>query len=207
MSPFHLNQINRGEVKALQIFTDRFRKWWITFAVRIEEIQSIEQNLPVAVLGIDLGIEKAVCATLVTPDKVKETRYFKQQGKFQSLLKYDRLVADLQHEMSTRKNSGLLADGIDTRLRRHRSKRENVAKDYDRVLVRQLIEYISGLSESYTLYVSLGKLKNIRYTARKGNFRGRRFRGMIHRWAFARITQSLQHGLAQLGWTVKGKDS
>ncbi len=30
---------------------------------------------------------------------------------------------------------------------------------------------------------------------------------MIHSWAFTRITDSLKHGLAQLGWTVDGKDS
>ncbi len=207
VSPFHLNQLNRGNVKALQIFTDRYHKWWITFAVRIEEIPSLEQDLPVAVLGIDLGIEKAVCTTLVTPDQVRMTKYFKQQDKIQSILKVDRLVADLQHEMNTRKNNGLLADKVVTNLRRLRTKRENIAKEYDRVLVRQLIDYISELSEKYTLYVALGRLKNIRYTARRGNYRGRRFRGMIHRWAFARITESLKHGLSQVGWSVKGKDS
>ncbi|NIU81050.1 transposase, partial [Candidatus Bathyarchaeota archaeon] len=30
---------------------------------------------------------------------------------------------------------------------------------------------------------------------------------MIHSWAFARITDSLKHGLAQLGWKVEGKDT
>jgi len=30
---------------------------------------------------------------------------------------------------------------------------------------------------------------------------------MIHSWAFARITESLKHGLAQQGWSVEGKDS
>lgn len=30
---------------------------------------------------------------------------------------------------------------------------------------------------------------------------------MIHSWSFARITGSLSHQLAQLGWSVKGKDS
>ncbi|MHA1883335.1 MAG: zinc ribbon domain-containing protein [Candidatus Thorarchaeota archaeon] len=207
MSPFHLNQLNRGKVKALQVFTDRYRKWWLTFAVRIDELPTLDNDLPVAVLGIDLGIAKAVCVTLVTPEKVRDTKYFKQEDKIQSILRLDRLVADLQHEMDIRKNSGLMADKIVNNLRRLRSKRENVAKEYDRILVRQLIEYISGLSESYTLYVALGKLKNIRCTARKGNYRGRRFRGMIHRWAFARITESLKHGLSQIGWTLKGKTS
>ena len=30
---------------------------------------------------------------------------------------------------------------------------------------------------------------------------------MMHSWAFARITESLKHGLAQQGWSVEGKDS
>lgn len=69
------------------------------------------------------------------------------------------------------------------------------------------MDYIQELSERYTLYVSLGKLKNIRNTARRGNYKGPKFRGMMHSWAFARITDSLKHQLAQLGWTIKGKKS
>jgi IS605 OrfB family transposase len=87
-----------------------------------------------------------------------------------------------------------------------RSKRENVAREYDRVLVRQLLDYISELSKKYTLYVAIGRLKNIRMRAKRGNYKGRRFRRMIHSWAFSRITDSLRHGLAQLGWKVDGKN-
>ncbi len=206
MSPFHLNQIRRGEVKAVQLFIDRRRKWWVTIAVRITLDESPEQNLPVAILGIDLGIEKAACSTLLTPEKTRETRYFVQRDKVTVIKKYDRFVADLQREMYTRRNNKLLYDRIAERLRRMRSKRERVAKEYDRVLVRQLLDYISELSKKYTLYVAIGRLKNIRMRAKRGNYQGRRFRGMIHSWAFARITDSLKHGLAQQGWKVDGKD-
>ncbi|MHA1495225.1 MAG: zinc ribbon domain-containing protein [Candidatus Thorarchaeota archaeon] len=206
ISPFHLNQIQRGEVKAVQIFTDREGKWWVTFAVRIDIDEPLESELPVAILGIDLGIEKAACSTLLTPEKVSETRYFVQREKVTVIKQYDRLVADLQREMHSRRDRGLPNDKVAERLRWMRSKRKNVAKEYDRVLVRQLLDYISELSERYTLYVAIGRLKNIRVRARKGNYRGRRFRGMIHSWAFARITDSLKHGLAQQGWKVKGKD-
>ncbi|MHA1614722.1 MAG: zinc ribbon domain-containing protein [Candidatus Thorarchaeota archaeon] len=207
ISPYHLNRINRGEVKAVQIFTDRERKWWVTIAVRISIDESPEENLPVAILGIDLGIEKAACATLLTPEKTRETRYFVQNDKVMVIRKYDRLVADLQREMYTRRNNGLPSDRVAEKLRRMRSKRENVAKEYDRFLVRQLLNYIEELSKKYTLYVAIGRLKNIRMRAKRGNYRGRRYRGMIHSWAFARITDSLKHGLAQLGWKVHGKDS
>jgi len=206
MSPFHLNQLEKGEIKAIQIFSDRSGKWWVTIAVRIAIADNPIEDLPVAIIGIDLGIEKAACSTLLTPEKTRETRYFVQREKVNVIKKYDRLVADLQHEMHTRKNNGYPHDRVAEKLRRMRSKRENVAREYDRVLVRQLLDYITELSKKYTLYVAIGRLKNIRMRARKGNYRGRRFRGMIHSWAFVRITNSLKHGLAQLGWKVDGKN-
>ncbi|MHA1423917.1 MAG: zinc ribbon domain-containing protein [Candidatus Thorarchaeota archaeon] len=207
MSPFHLNQLEKGEMKAIQIFTDCDGKWWVTVAVRVAIEDLPEDNLPLAILGIDLGIEKAVCSTLLTPEKTRETRYFVQREKVKTIKKYDRLVADLQKEMHTRKNNFRVSDNVAEHLRTMRSKRENVSREYDRALGRQLLDYISELSEKYTLYVAIGRLKNIRVRAKRGNYRGRRFRGMIHSWAFARITDSLKHGLAQQGWKVSGKDA
>ncbi|MDF1540632.1 MAG: transposase [Candidatus Thorarchaeota archaeon] len=207
ISPFHLNQIKLGELKALELFTDTKLKWWVAFAVRVGINDAHEEDHPAAILGIDLGIEKAVCSTLLTPEKTRETRYFVQKEKAKSIKKYDILVADLQREMHLRQNNGLDCDEVSKNLRRMRSKRENVAREYDHVLVRQLLDYISELSKKYTLYVAIGRLQNIRMLAKRGNYQGKRFRGMIHSWAFARITNSLKHGLAQLGWKVDGKDA
>ena len=203
VSPFHVSQFQRGEVKACQIFTDRSGKWWVNFAVRVAIDELPDTSLPPAVLGIDLGIEKAACTTLVTPEKVRETRYFKQKDKVEIIKRYDQLVADLQRKTLTNDNP----DGVFQKLRQIRHRRENTAREYDRVLVSDLLDYIEELSGKYTLYVAIGLLKNIRITAQKGNFKGRQYRGMIHSWAFARITDSLRHGLAQRGWTTEGKDS
>jgi transposase len=206
VSPFHINQFRRGEIKALQVFKDRLQKWWVVFAVRISRID-IDVDRPHAVLGIDLGIEKAACTSLLTPTKVSETRYFRQKDKVKVIKKYDSLVAQLQREADARQNNDQGNDNILLKLRKLRSKRENVAHEYDRVLLREILDYIEELSEKYTLYVAIGRLTNIRNAARRGNFKGRQFRGMIHSWAFARITNSLKHGLAQLGWNTKGKDA
>jgi IS605 OrfB family transposase len=206
-SPFHINHLRRGDVKALQVFKDRKEKWWATFAVRVDVPEPPSSLLPSAVIGIDLGIMKAACATLVTPEKVRETRYFIQKDKVRVIRNLDRLVAELQQEMHSRKNNGRTYDKVAEKLRKLRTKRENVAREYDRVLVNQLVSYISELSEKFTVFVAIGRLKNIRNIARKGNYRGRRYRGMIHSWAFARITNSLKHQLAQKGWPVGGKDS
>jgi len=207
VSLFHENQFNRGQVKAAQLFTDRHGKWWVTLAVRLEGISEDTGNLPPAVLGIDLGIEKAACASLVTPEKVKTTIYFKQDDKIQLLKNYDNLVASLQHEMHTRENNDLRYDSLAIKLKSIRTRRENLSREYDRVLVRQILNHIQELSKRYTLFVAIGQLRNIRKVAKRGNGRGRRFRRLIHSWAFARITESLKHQLAQLGWTVEGKNA
>jgi hypothetical protein len=68
VSSFHQNQFHRGEIKAVQISKDRSGKWWATFAVRVHTPDPPDGTLSLAVLGIDLGIDKAACTTLVTPE-------------------------------------------------------------------------------------------------------------------------------------------
>jgi IS605 OrfB family transposase len=207
ISPFHLNQMRKGDVKALQIFTDRNHKWWVVFSVSINNIPELPDDLHPAVLGIDLGIKKAVCTTLVTLTNVSETRYFVQHDKVKRIQVLDQRVANLQHDMDIKRNNQQRHDRLACELRAIRGKRERVAKEYDCVLVKQLTDYILALSEKYRLHVAIGKLGNIRMKAKRGNYKGRRFRGMIHRWAFARITDSLKHRLSQFGFPVDGKDS
>ncbi len=205
ISPFHLNQISRGEVKALQIFVDRSSRWWVSLAVRIDLPEPTNDSLPVAILGIDLGIEKAACTTLLTPEKTRESRYFVQRDKLEQIRKYNRLVSDLQRERHSLLYSDKNIDAVTKKLGQLRTKRQNVSKEYDRVLVRQLLDYIIELSDKYTIYVAIGRLKNIRMRAKKGSFQSRKFRGLIHSWTFSRITDSLKFGLSQLGWNVTGQ--
>jgi hypothetical protein len=143
----------------------------------------------------------------MTPDKVRETKYFVQKDKAEDIKRLDGQVASIQHEMAARKDNGESYDAISLKLRRIRQKRERVAKEYDRLLVAQIRDYIQELSEKHTVYVALGRLKHIRSSAQRGGRNGRYFRGMVHRWAFARIGEALKHQLAQLGWPVEGRDA
>ncbi len=208
VSPFHLNQLRRGETKALQVLIDSNGKWWVTIAVRLEQ-PSVDHadTLPFAVLGIDLGIKKSACTTLLTEKRVSETRYFSQKDKIQRLEKLDSLVSKLQSEIATQQNNGKEPLGQLEKLKSLRGKRRRVAREYDRVLVKELLSYITTLSEKYRLYVALGRVSGIRNIARKRNGIGNMMRGMIHRWAFARISDQLEHGLEQLGWKTKGTSS
>ncbi|MHA1492999.1 MAG: zinc ribbon domain-containing protein [Candidatus Thorarchaeota archaeon] len=203
ISSYHLNRMQEGDVKTVRIFKDRKNKWWSIFTVTLD-VESIDfSGKKPAVLSIDLGIEKTACSVLLTQKGYKHVRYWKQEDKLRRMKALDERVASLQQEKEHLITKGMSPDRVTTQLRSLSGKRERVSKEYDKKLLRDISDYINEIAEQYDLYVSIGQLKGIRNSARKGNYKGRRFRGMIHRWAFARIRDRLQHKLASLGFDSK----
>ncbi|MHA2133949.1 MAG: zinc ribbon domain-containing protein [Candidatus Thorarchaeota archaeon] len=205
ISPFHLSQIGRGEVKSCRINKDKQRKWWVIFAVKVqteESESSLSQDKPLAVMGIDLGIDKAACAVVLTHDSIPHTEYFYQPEKESHLVRYESRIASLQKEMDLRKSEGLPHDKVMKKLRQASRKRAIVSEEWNRVLVREIVGFASELTKQYDLYVAVGNPKGIRGIAQRGYSSGRKYRRMIHRWPFARIILGLEHRFAQLGWTT-----
>ncbi|MCY3415023.1 MAG: transposase [Candidatus Heimdallarchaeota archaeon] len=89
-------------------------------------------------------------------------------------------------------------DGIYRKLKSLRNRRQNLRLDIDRQLIAQMMTYIVSLHEKYTLHISLGKLKGIRFSAQRGNG-NKAHRKRIHKWAFNRITMMLENKLSELG--------
>ena len=203
ISSHHLKKMKEGEVKTVRIFKDSRRKWWAIFTVTLTIDNMNTNGQPLAVLSIDLGINKAACSVLLTRVGYKQIRYWKQEDKLQRMKALDERVASLQsereHLIITNKNP----DRVTKKLKDLSGKRERASKDYDRKLVKDISDHIKELAEDYDLYVSIGRLKGIRNNARKGNYKGKRFRGMIHRWAFARVSDMLKHKLASFGLDPK----
>ncbi|TET10815.1 MAG: hypothetical protein E3J86_04385 [Candidatus Thorarchaeota archaeon] len=203
ISSYHLNRMKEGDVKTVRIFKDSRRKWWVIFTVTLA-VDSIDTiGKPRAVLSIDLGINKAACSVLLTRKRYRHIRYWKQEDKLQRMKTLDDRVASLQREKEQLIARNENPDRATAQLRSLSGKRERVSKEYDKKLVRDISDYIRKMTRDYDLYVSIGRLKGIRNTARKGNYRGRRFRGMIHRWAFTRISGMLEHKLASIGLDPK----
>ncbi|MFW9849992.1 MAG: RNA-guided endonuclease TnpB family protein [Candidatus Thorarchaeota archaeon] len=199
-SSYHLNRLKSGETKSVQIVKDRRRKWWVLFKVKQTPETIDSSGKPPAVIGIDLGIKKAACSVVLTREGVRQIRYWTQKDKVKLIEKYDQHVASLQSKKEEFAKAGVNADDILKKLRSISKKRENISFDYDRKLVRSLADHILELSEEYDVYVAIGRLKGIRNRARRGDGKGRAFRGMINRWAFARITNSLKHKLSMEGF-------
>jgi len=202
-SSYHLNRLKSGEAKSIQIVKDKNRKWWILFKVKLDSESLDNKTNPPAVIGIDLGIKKAVCSVVLIKKGLRHVKYWTDREKARHIERYDKMVGSLQQKRDSLLSNNRSADDATKRLREISSKRENISFDYDRVLVKKLAEHIVELSQEYELYVSIGRLKGIRHRARKGDGKGRRFRGMLHRWAFARITNSLQHKLSMSGFDPK----
>jgi IS605 OrfB family transposase len=199
ISSFHLNRMREGEVKTARIFKDSKRKWWAIFTVTlaVEPIDSTGKSP--AILSIDLGINKAACSVLLTQKGYKQVHYWKQEDKLKRMKVLDERIASLQREKEQLINNGLIPDRVTAQLRTLSGKREQVSKEYDKKMVKDISDFIIKMPEQYDLYVSIGQLKGIRNSARKGNYKGRGFRGMIHRWAFARVRKMLGHKLAAYG--------
>ncbi|MGY5858176.1 MAG: transposase [Candidatus Thorarchaeota archaeon] len=203
ISSYHLNQMKEGEVKTVRIFKDSRRKWWAIFTVTLTVERVDSTGKPPAVLSIDLGIKKTASSVLLTRNGYRQIRYWKQEDKFQRMKALDERVASLQREKEQFIAKGESPDLVTAKLRNLSGKRERVSKEYDKKLVRDISDYIRKMTENYDLYVSIGRLKGIRNAARRGNYKGRKYRGMIHRWAFARIREMLGHKLASLGFDPK----
>ncbi len=203
ISSFHLNRMKDEEVKTVRIFKDSCRKWWAIFTVTLSVEAMVVAGKPPAIHSIDLGINKAACSVLLTQNGYKQIRYWIQEDKIRRMKILDNRVASLQREKELLLSRGRNADRVTYKLKTLSGKRERVSKELDKKLVKDISDHISEMAEEYDLYVAIGKLKGIRNTARKGNYKGRRFRGMIHRWAFARVRELLEHKLVSLGFDPK----
>jgi transposase len=206
-SSYHLNRLDEGRVTSLRLFKDPSRKWWAVFAVRVEVSAVDMRGLPPAVLGIDLGIDKAVCSAVLTEERVRYVRYFTQPEKVKQIKRYDEMVDSLQQEMNRRKNTGRDYEGVAERLKELSGRRLNISIDHDGALVRNLTDHILELSKKYNLYVSIGRLTHIRKSAGRNSGKCKSFRKKVGRWTFARVSENLKRSLAQEGWKVDGKDS
>ncbi|MFO7837107.1 MAG: transposase [Candidatus Thorarchaeota archaeon] len=206
-SSYHLNRLDGGQATSLRLFKDSSRKWWAVFAVRVEVSAVDMTGLPSAVMGIDLGIDKAVCSAVLTEERVRYVRYFTQPEKIKQIKRYDEMVDSLQQEMNRRKNTGRDYEGVAERLKELSGRRLNISIDHDGVLVRNLTNHILELSTKYNLYVAIGRLTHIRRSARRSSGKSKSFRKKIARWTFARVSENLKRSLAQEGWNVDGEDS
>lgn len=205
-SSYHINQLTRGKPQTVQVVKQANGRWTahLTLTKHRPKLLKHMPLKPLAVVGIDLGIEKAAVAVLLTATEKgrvtrKTTKFFKQQEKKQAINAMDYQIAALQRKTEQYRKLGRSIKQLLRALKRLSHKRQALAIQYDHQLTAELVAWIHRLEHRYTVHIVLGQLKGIRHSRRKGDGGSRSHRRKLHRWAFARITEMLRYKLYQVG--------
>jgi len=204
-SSYHMNQLaGGGTPKTVQLVKQSNGRWAAHITIAQKPPKLPAPSKPPAVVGIDLGIKKAVVAVLLTAaDKGRLTRktakFFEQKEKKHAINEVDNQIASLQRKKEKYRKLGKRPKHLIRALKRLAHKRQVLAIQYDHQLTAELVAWIQRLEHRYTVHIALGQLKGIRHSRRKGDGGSRRHRRELHRWAFARITDMLSYKLQRIG--------
>ncbi len=210
LSSYHHNQLQLGVLKTVQLVYVKNKRWYVYCTLKIPLPQKKPEDLHSkksrAVFAHDLGIKKASVVVLLTEAGLtpkKQFWFFKQKTKQKKINQLDNRIASIQRKYATYQTHGRSTKNLTRLLKQLAEKRHRLAVQYDHELTKQIIRVVQQLTQDYSLYVVLGRLKGIRHTRRKGDGGSRQHRRELHRWAFARITTMLEYKLAWIGFPVE----
>ncbi|MHA2250986.1 MAG: zinc ribbon domain-containing protein [Candidatus Kariarchaeaceae archaeon] len=197
ISKYHLEQISKGAIASLR-FSKRDGMYYVNFSIN-SEVKKQDSLKNIAVLGIDLGIKKTAFSVVMTSTGIQHRKTWHSDNKFKELSKLENQIASLQREYYHRINNSIPRGNISKKLKELKDQRKIISKEYDRILVKELVVHIQQINKKFNLQIGIGKLKGIRNRGRKGNGKGRKYRKMLNSWAFFRFTKMLEHKLSEIG--------
>jgi IS605 OrfB family transposase len=203
-SHYHLKQLRTGKSKVIQLVKHGNRRWCahVNVKIKVPTCESIFR--PPAVVGIDLGMNKAAVAVLLTANstgilKGRDIKFFDQKEKKCVINRLDNTIASLQRTKEWYLEQDRCTDKITSKLRKLNTKRGEVAVQLDHELTAEIVNWIKRLEHRFTVHVAIGQLKGIRNSRRKGDGKSRQHRRELHHWAFTRITTMLEYKLSRAG--------
>ncbi len=208
-SSYHLNQLQLGVIKTIQLVKHKNKRWYAHCTVKIafpkEKPEEVASAKPLAVFAHDLGMKKASVAVLLTEAGTltkKQLWFFKQTTKQRKINQLDNRIAAIQRRYAAYESQGKSTKNQTRLLKQIAERRHRLAVQYDHELTAEIVRLVQQLNQHYTLYVAIGRLKGIRHSRRKGDGGSRKHRRELHRWAFARITAMLEYKLARIGFPL-----
>ncbi|MFW9992188.1 MAG: zinc ribbon domain-containing protein [Candidatus Odinarchaeota archaeon] len=210
LSSYHRNQLRQGNPKVAQLIKHDNERWYahVTIEVKIPAgLRLIDTaiGLPEAVVSLDLGMNKAATAVLLTVNNPRESltkkniRFFKQAEKKRAINKLDNIIASLQRKKDLYQTEGRDTKTITRALRERSRERHELAVQLDHELTAKIVDWVIELSHHYTVHVVIGKLTGIRNSRHKGDGKSRKHRRELNRWSFYRISEFLRYKLLRAG--------
>ncbi len=197
-----LKELKEGKFKSGIIVKNIQKKRWEFHAyIQKEPLKHTNNENPKAILGIDLGqVIDATVVVLVEREKVSQERihFFKEgdlrKRKFnlQQRIRFLQRIRDEQfgdEKKKTVKELKILSGKI-----------KSLTLEACHRITRKIALIANELvCQGYDVYVSIGKLKGLRYRARRGNGRSTKFRGRIHSFPYYLLTKYITYKCREVG--------
>ncbi|OLS24824.1 MAG: hypothetical protein HeimC2_21300 [Candidatus Heimdallarchaeota archaeon LC_2] len=204
ISSYHRTQLQKGDIKSLRIKRVK-QKYLAIFSIKQTRFSgehlANKKNLPIAVLGIDLGIKQDVAISVLTKYGIVQQQFITSnliRNTKKSLTKLERRYSNIKNSIAKDKsNSNNDVDGKLKLIRDIGNKRSRLKFEINHQLTAELIYFIKYVAVYFDLYIGLGKLKGIRKSAIKGKAT-KNHRKRIHRWAYSQFTDLLEYKLHKI---------
>jgi len=127
---YHLNVLKAGTPKSVQLVKQREKnRWYVHIAIELPPPNMGQMSKPLAVVALDLGMNKTVTVVLLTEDQgpcltAKNIRILEQKDKKRVINRLDNLIATLQRKRATYFNRGKTPKNVVRKLKQLRHKRQ-----------------------------------------------------------------------------------
>ena len=193
ISPYHQNRLALGKLTQVMIYRDERNRWYALCILKVnpKNLQT-DTDKPIALVMIDPGIKRSLTAVLLAPDQ-RKARFFMDKEKTRVINQYDLKIKKYQRVYARKKRNGERTKNVSPILKRLRLERRGIDEQYDHVLTRQVIDWCTELSHTYTVHLIIGDVTAIRKSRYKGDYKSRKHRGMVNRWNYNRLVSFLEY--------------
>lgn len=175
-------------------------RWEFHANIRIERPKPTKNNKQV-VIGIDMGqIIDATVVALVRGEKLKQSNiYLLKEGDLRrKKFNLTQRIKVLQRMKDT--FIGLDRKQAINELKQLHNKRKIVSIEACHRISKKVSSIAKAFNEQgFEVHVAIGKLKGLRFKARKGNGRGKKYRGRTNSFSYDRLTNFITYKCLEVG--------
>ncbi len=212
ISNYHRTQLQNGDIKSLRIKRIK-QKYLAIFSIkqaRFPDKHMVnKKNLPIAVLGIDLGINQDVAISVLTKYGIVQQQFITSnliRNTKKSLKKLETRFSNIRYSITNShkdsRNTNYKFDGKLKLLRDLGNKRSKLKFEINHQLTAELIYFIKFVADYFDLFIGIGKLKGIRKSTTKRKAT-KNHRKRIHRWAYSQFTDLLEYKLRTISRSIR----
>ena len=201
MSDYHKQELKDARITSGKIIKNNKRKSWefhLTIRKKIPQKLSSNKN---AILGIDLGIATNATVIVLLENKQlsKKQFYFLKENELKKKKEeLYRTIAKSQNKITN--VSGNQRKETVKQLKNMRSRYLSISNEICHIIAKKIaIIALYYQNQNYNVHLAIGNLKGLRTIARKGNTKGKKYRGMIHRFSFNKLAEYITYKCREIG--------